>query len=183
MKLLLIILPIITGLAACGNICEAAVRFSPALVYEPFFRKTPERSGVIRLGGGFRMIGETMLNPVALEVEALYTNESTVFSSDNTLKEVMYRARGGVNVRFFEWRPLVFNARGGFQFNFIDDTYTLKVNGAREDTRARHSTAYTGLEVELVPFSGFGIITGATISGHEPLNKWLIQYYLGIVLR
>lgn len=183
MKLLPALIAFFVMFAAGLQPAVAALRFVPQLVYEPFHRQLPESAGVIRLGGGLRMIAGTLLPRFAAEAEGLYANETTAFVTENSLRETMFRGRVGINVRLFEVAPLVFSARGGFQFNVINDTYEKKVTGVREINHYRHSTAYTGAEVELVPISGFGILMGATISGHEPLNKWIMQYYLGIVLQ
>lgn len=183
MKLLSALITFLAIASAGASTAEAALRFVPQLVYEPFHRQSPEHAGVIRLGGGLRMIAETLLPRFAAEVEGLYANETTAFASENVLKETMFRGRVGVNVRAFDLMPLVFNVRGGFQFNVINDTYIRKYPAIEELNHYRHSTAYTGAEVELIPVAGFGILAGATISGHEPLNKWIMQYYLGIVLQ
>lgn len=161
---------------------SAAVRLNPLFTYEAFDRAHPEEAGVVRLGGGFRVLVDAPVARTAFEAEVLYTNETTPFANDNSLRETAYRGRIGVNYTVGLIQPLSFNARGGFQYNIINDVYSIKATARQETTSFKHATGYGGAEVLIIPRAGFGVVVGATVSGNEALNKWIPQYYLGILL-
>ena len=158
------------------------MRFNPSFTYEAFERKHPEEAGVVRLGGGLRVLVELPVSGSVFEVEGLYTNETTPFADDNSIQETAYRGRLGVNYVLATIQPVSFHARGGFQYNIIDDVYSIKATSRQEMTLFKHSTGYGGVEIQMTPRSGFGVVVGAAISGNEALNKWIPLYYLGILL-
>ena len=163
-------------------VVRADTRVGPLLTFEVFNRDNPERLEVVRPGAGVRLVTDILSPLLALDAGILYSNETDYYSSGNTFEEQIYRFRLGLIARVSHVGPLYLALRAGPQFSYVNNEYRLKVTGENRIDQDTLFTPYFGGEIQLLPWSGFGLQMGVAFFYEKTLEKFVPQYFFGIAL-